>query len=109
MICSNEGPVQQGGTQGMPPKKTTLFMRELTFAGNVSTQSLCSDSRGPQDRNPVWTLSGTTMKAYVAMRGLAAIKDPLVTWIANLETGKRAEGKATYVPFRSVLRFASAC
>lgn len=78
MICSSEGPVQQDSTHG-----------------NVSAQSLCSDSSDGQDRNPVWTLSGTTMKAYVAMRGLPAIEDPLITWIANLEMEKRAEGEVT--------------
>ncbi|POS76822.1 hypothetical protein DHEL01_v204793 [Diaporthe helianthi] len=77
-MCSSEGPVEQDGTQG-----------------NLFTESFRSGPREEQDLKPVWTLSGTTMKAYVAMRGFPAIKDPLVTWIANLEFGKRAEGTAT--------------
>ncbi|KKY34590.1 hypothetical protein UCDDA912_g05457 [Diaporthe ampelina] len=48
-----------------------------------------------QDRDTVWTLSGTTMKAYVAMRGLPDMEDPLMTWIASMETDKRVEGEVT--------------
>jgi hypothetical protein len=48
------------------------------------------------------------MKAYVAMRGLPATEDPLMTWIAGQELGKRVEGEVTYVPSPSILQFASA-
>lgn len=97
-----------GRRTGYALEKMRVFIRGLTCAENVSIHSVCSGSSEGQDHNPVWTLSGTTMKAYVAMRGLPAIEDPLMTWIATLEMGKRVEGKVTYVPLPPIIDFASA-
>lgn len=107
MSSSSEKPVQEGGTDGTPLKQTNVFIRELTCAANVSPQPLRLGSSEGQNRDTMWTLSGTTMKAYAAMRGLPDMEDPLMTWIASLETDKRVEGEVTYVPSPDVLRYAS--
>lgn len=97
MNPSSEEPVQEDGTTGTSLEQTKVFTRELTCAANMSSQTFRSGSSEGQDRDAVWTLSGTTMKAYVAMKGLPDMEDPLMTWIASLETDKRADGEVTYV------------
>lgn len=106
MNSSSEEPLEEDGTPGTPLEQTKAFARELTYAANVSSQSIRSGSSEGQDRNAVWTLSGTTMKAYVAMKGLPDMEDPLMTWIASLETDKRADGEVTYVYLPPRLHFA---
>lgn len=103
MSSSSEEPVQEGGIDGTPLEQTKVFIRELTCAANVSSQFVRSGGSEGKDRDTVWTLSGTTMKAYAAMRGLPDMEDPLMTWIASLEMDKRVEGEVTYVPSLSVL------
>lgn len=107
MNSSSEEPAQEDGTPGTTLEQTKVFTRELTYAANVSSQSIRSGPSEGQDRDAVWTLSGTTMKAYVAMKGLPDMEDPLMTWIASLEADKRADGEVTYVYLPAGLRFAS--
>lgn len=105
MSSLSEKPVQEGGTDGTPLEQTNVPIPELTSAANVSPQPIRSGTSERQNRDTVWTLSGTTMKAYAAMRGLPDMEDPLMTWIASLETDKRVDGEATYVPSPAALFF----
>lgn len=107
MSSSSEEPVQEGDTDGTPLEQTKVYIHELTCAANVSSQSVRPGPRECEDRDTVWTLSGTTMKAYAAMRGLPDMEDPLMTWIASLETDKRVEGEVTYVPSFCVFHIVS--
>lgn len=107
MNSSSEELVQEDGNPGTPLKQTKIFVRELTCAANVLSPSVRSKRSKRQDRDALWTLTGTTMKAYVAMRGLPDIEDPLMMWIASLETDQRVEGEVTYVKLPTDLHFAS--
>lgn len=107
MNSSSEEPVQEDGNSGTPLEQTEKFVCELTCAANVLPPSVRSRPSERQDRDALWTLTGTTMKAYVAMRGLPDIEDPLMTWIASLETDQRVEGEVTYVKLPGDLHFAS--
>ncbi|KAI3394795.1 hypothetical protein diail_2197 [Diaporthe ilicicola] len=63
---------------------------------NVTPQSVLPGCSRGQHRNNVRTLSGTTMQAYVAMRGPGTdLEDPLMAWIASKERDKRVKGELT--------------